>query len=203
MDSGGVLNQIRGHSYHGLLGYHVSGRQDAITAAAAKLRWQFTSCPLCIICWLHLNLITSALTVVAVALWRKLHSGDKNIFGFDRNNLSLSTEIKPSKTENVEEREGDKRGEEIKLFVRCFHGPLSMFLSPGSQQAVMCSLDQQEVGLFIAGNMSSTQVSIIFFLSTSVFICLSATSVYRLPKPAREHWLFYSFSADRIERIIK
>lgn len=38
MDSGGVLNQIRGHVYHGLLGYHVSGRQDAITAAAAKLR---------------------------------------------------------------------------------------------------------------------------------------------------------------------
>lgn len=36
-DSGGVLNQIRGHVYHGLLSYRVSGRHDAITTTAATL----------------------------------------------------------------------------------------------------------------------------------------------------------------------
>ena len=36
-DSGGVLNQIRGHVYHGLLGYCVSGRHNAITTTAATL----------------------------------------------------------------------------------------------------------------------------------------------------------------------
>lgn len=55
--SGGVLNQIRGHVYDGLLDYHISWRQDTIAAAAATLHRQFTSCPLCIICWLQLTLL--------------------------------------------------------------------------------------------------------------------------------------------------
>lgn len=48
MDSGGVLNQIRGRVNNGLL--------SQLVWKALRLL-PFTSCPLCIICWLHLTLL--------------------------------------------------------------------------------------------------------------------------------------------------
>lgn len=62
MDSGGVLNQIRGRVYHGLLSQLVSGRYGTVKAAAIyfmpSLHYLLAS----------FNLITSALTVVGGAL---------------------------------------------------------------------------------------------------------------------------------------
>lgn len=62
MDSGGVLNQIRGRVYHGLLSQLVSGRHGAVIAAAIyfmpSLHYLLAS----------FNLITRALTVVGGAL---------------------------------------------------------------------------------------------------------------------------------------
>lgn len=82
---------------------------------------------------------------------------------------------KPCKTENVEKR-GRQRWRKIKPFVKCtslhsssLHFSFSWFLADSIAQ--LSSTGSGTI-LFREGNMQSILLFIIFFLSTSVFICL-------------------------------
>ncbi len=127
------------------------------------------------------SLISLTLTVDAgnlVALWRKLHCGDKNTFSFNRNNLSLSTEINP-----VRQKMWKRDGGKIRPFVHSltsFH-----FLSLVSWQTMLCCpLHQQGMWLFYSERGICDPSYYQWYsvsLSTSVFICRSAFSVHKPP----------------------
>lgn len=85
-------------------------------------------------------------TVVAgnlVAVWRKLHCGDKNIFGCGRNNLSMSTELNTVKQRKWQ-RKGGKGGGKVNPFVWCSPCPLSFLLGRGWAQHCAAFINRKQ-----------------------------------------------------------
>lgn len=174
------------------------------------------SLTICLMPFLHyllasFNLISLTLTAVAgnlVKLWRELHCGDKNTLRHRQERFVIVHWNKPSKTESVEERVGQR------CVALCLPSPFSFLLGCSTQCFTrrLSSTGDWTI-LHREGNMWSILLFIIVFLPTSVLMRLPQSipschvffmwtslfliSVYKLPNPFGEAFRFSSLSARK------